>query len=140
MNNPKNHGQLQASVRLIAFAESEEETEDLLEAAGAPSTDTMLDFHTVVSQHLAPAIESARRQIEGAVKVTSAKLRAWALLHLQQAQKLRRPTDLFEKILNDPMAATQQLAQRLMGNDLDLTPPKPKAPRSTDDILDDLIL
>lgn len=90
-----------------------------LEVTAGPhgvADETYMDFNKILGMHLVPVVNDAKRQIAAAVKVTVPRLKAWALLHLQQAQKLKRPTDLFEKVLNDPQATTQQLAARLLGD------------------------
>ena len=76
---------------------------------------TYEDFNKIMGLHLVPVVSDAKRQIAAAVKITVPKLKSWALTHLNQAKKLRRPTALFEKVLNDPHATSQQLAARLLG-------------------------
>ena len=61
-------------------------------------------------------------------------MRAWAMIHYNQDKQLGRDTTLFEKILNDPVAAATQLLNQLMG----LTRAKTTQQRQLDDMLDGL--
>jgi hypothetical protein len=63
------------------------------------------DLADLIKEHLLPGITAAKERYERAVADTERKLKAWALLHCQQARKLNKPTDLFEKILRNPKAA-----------------------------------
>lgn len=73
------------------------------------------EFNEIVAKYLAPAIDGAKKVIEGAVKHSAAKIRAWAMTHLRQAQQLGHRTDLFEKLINNPEAAARQVANTLLG-------------------------
>ena len=73
------------------------------------------EFNEIVAKYLAPAIDGAKKVIEGAVKHAAAKIRAWAMTHLRQAQQLGHRTDLFEKLINNPEAAARQVANMLLG-------------------------
>ena len=72
------------------------------------------DLSELSKEHLVPGITAAKSRYEQAIKQTEVKLKAWALLHCQQARKLNKPTDLFEKILHNPRAAVLQFARKLM--------------------------
>ena len=72
------------------------------------------EMHHILQTNLIPTVKAAKSAIDGAVKKTSAKLKAWAIEHLVMAQKLGRRTDLFEKLINNPNQAAEQLAMRLL--------------------------
>lgn len=74
-------------------------------------------MHEIVRENLVPVVRNAKSAINGAVKKTSAKIKAWAFEHMQQAQKLGRKTELFEKLINNPEQATEQLAMKLLLGD-----------------------
>ena len=74
---------------------------------------TVGSFGEIVKENLEPTVRKAKAQIDQAVNHTSAKIKAWALTHLVEARKLGRRTDLFEKLLHNPVAATNQLVGRM---------------------------
>ena len=71
-------------------------------------------FGEIVKENLEPTVRKAKAQIDQAVNHTSAKIKAWALTHLIGARKLGRRTDLFEKLLHNPVGATNQLVGRML--------------------------
>lgn len=72
------------------------------------------EIHEIINGSLAPTVKLAKAAIDKAVKSTSAKIKAWAVEHMAIAQKLGRRTDLFEKLINNPNLATEQLAMKML--------------------------
>ena len=126
---------IQAARRLAA---SEHDVAQL--AASALFADVKLDaeqedaFQQLVKTVLVPGVEQARKHLHDVAKQAAGKMRAWAMIHYNQAKQLGRDTTLFEKILNDPVAAATQLLNQLMG----LTRAKTTQQRQHDDMLDGL--
>lgn len=75
---------------------------------------SMGEINKIITSNLVPTVKAAKSSINAAVQKTSAHIKAWAMEHMVQAQKLGRKTDLFEKLVNDPRTATEQLAMRLL--------------------------
>ena len=95
--------------------------------------DDAIAFNKLIKLTLIPGVEAAKKQLDKVAAVASTKIRAWALVHLNQAKQLNRDTALFQKLLNDPLAAAKQLARHLLG--------VPAATHSAEDKkLDDLLL
>lgn len=90
------------------------------------------DFNNIIKQNLEPHVKSAKHILDGAVKETAIKIKAWAIEHMTMAQKLGRKTELFEKLINNPNAAIQQLVNTLIGI-------KPVEHSKVDKKLDDLL-
>lgn len=95
------------------------------------------DFNHIVKQHLEPHVKSAKVILDKAVNETSVKIKAWAFEHMQMAQKLGKKTKLFEKLINNPNAAVQQLVNTLLGIK---TPASGKEDKKLDDLLADIAL
>lgn len=76
---------------------------------------TLSEFGQIMHTNLKPVVARAKANIDQAIKHTSVKVKAWAVEHMMQAQKLGRRTDLFEKLINDSESATRQLAYQLLG-------------------------
>lgn len=98
--------------------------------------DTLHEFGDIVNETLEPIVKKARLEIDRAVKSTSVKIKMWALEHLAIAKKLGRRTDLFEKLINDPIGSTSKIAHRM----LSVQTAHPSAltksgPKSVDDVL-----
>lgn len=72
-------------------------------------------FQDLVRKLLLPGVEYARKQLDQVAAQAAGKMKAWALVHLRQAQQLGRDQQLFEKILNDPLRTARQLVMHLMG-------------------------
>lgn len=96
----------------------------------------MTEIQHIISTNLEPTVKQAKKAIAKAVHETSVKIKAWALTHLAQAQKLGRRTDLFQKLVNDPLSATNQLAAHLMG--FPNTIPDAEEARKVDELLENL--
>jgi hypothetical protein len=96
---------------------------------------TFREFNAIVQSTIEPHIRKARHEINAAVNEAAMKVKAWAMIHLQQAQKLGRSTELFEKLVNNPTAAVKQLAHSMLGIK---TPEVPVKEESIDSLLDGL--
>ncbi len=76
---------------------------------------TLSEFNQIVKSLIEPHIKNARHEIDTAIKTAAARVKAWAMVHLQQAKKLGKNTILFEKLVNNPTAAVRQLAHSILG-------------------------
>jgi hypothetical protein len=99
----------------IQISTSSNEDSLIVEAGIDMIPGTLSEFGQIVHTNLKPVVAKARANIDNAIKHTSVKIKAWAMEHMMQAQKLGRRTDLFEKLLNDSESATRQLAYHLLG-------------------------
>ena len=77
--------------------------------------DAGADFHELVRSNLERPVSQAKEVIAKAVAITANKLKIWAMTHLQQAANLGRKTELFEKIINNPVGTATQIANSMMG-------------------------
>lgn len=97
--------------------------------------DTVSAFNQIIRTQVEPYIKRAQEEIDSAIKSASAKLKAWAIVHLTQAKQLGRDPTLFEKIVNNPSAVVKQLAHNMLG----MRPSNmPKTETHIDNILDGL--
>ena len=100
---------------------------------------TLSEFGLIVRETLAPTVAKAKADIDRAVKITSAKVKAWAMQHMQIARKLGRKTELFEKLINDPSVAAGKMASHMLGMQYGM-PAQPKDIGLKDEVLDSIVL
>jgi len=97
--------------------------------------DDSKEFHELIKHTLLPGVEAAKQQLEHASSYAAKKIQSWALTHIRQCKILGRDATLFEKLMDNPLAAARQLALHLMGVP---TKPKDREDRAVDDLLTDL--
>ena len=97
-----------ADTKWILVIASQSELKDMIPG-------TLAEFNVIVRQSIEPHVKKAKHEVEAAIKEASNKVKAWAMIHLQQARKLGKNSELFEKLLNNPTAAVRQLAHSMLG-------------------------
>ena len=70
---------------------------------------TFEEFNRLVRKSLAPHVQLMKSKLDEAVAAVTAKIKAWGTIHLIQARKLGKRTELFEKLVNNPATAARQI-------------------------------